>query len=287
MNSSNLLPKIQLHPVLLIFIIISFITGTFIELSIILSIVFIHEVGHYMMARHYNWRIRSIMFWVFGGVLDTDEHGNRPIKEEALVTIAGPFQHVIIHLLLFFLSLTNLIPNSMLDLAFHYNSVILLFNLLPIWPLDGGKLYLLILSKYVPYKKAHQTVIVSSVFLSILFIILQLTIFSFTLSTILIMMFLLLENRTEWKQRYYVFIRFLLNRYEGVSHVKRVHPINVSSDSTFMELFSNFRRESKHPIYIHYPGQTGRIAIDENDCLHSFFNRREHTHTIGEVFISR
>lgn len=105
MKSLNILPKIHLHPILIIFIIISVITGTFIDLSIILSIVFIHELGHFLMARHFKWRIRGIMLWVFGGVLDTDEHGNRSIKEEALVTVAGPFQHVIIHLLLFFLSL--------------------------------------------------------------------------------------------------------------------------------------------------------------------------------------
>ncbi|WP_156291193.1 site-2 protease family protein [Oceanobacillus salinisoli] len=285
MNSHNVFPKIHIHPILLIFIFISFITGTFLELAIILTIVFIHELGHYVMARHFKWRINGIMLWVFGGVLDTDEHGNRPIKEEALVTIAGPFQHVIIHLLLFFLSFLTFIPSSMIETAIHYNSVILLFNLLPIWPLDGGKLLLLMLSKFLPYKKAHYSVIISSVLLSISFLILQIAVYSFTLSTMLIMIFLLMENRREWKQRYYVFMRFLLHRYEGASHASKIQPIRVSSDSTIMDVFSQFRRGRKHSIYITNSDRQ-RMVIDENDCLYSFFYKKQYNQPIGEVFVN-
>jgi len=285
MKSLNILPKIHLHPILIIFIIISVITGTFIDLSIILSIVFIHELGHFLMARHFKWRIRGIMLWVFGGVLDTDEHGNRSIKEEALVTVAGPFQHVIIHLLLFFLAFTPLVPENIMDTAIHYNSIILLFNLIPIWPLDGGKLLMLILSKYLPYKKAYETTIISSIILSIIFLILQLVFFPFTLSTMMIMLFLIMENWKDWKQRYFVFIRFLLNRYEGSSHVAKVEPIKVPSDFKLMDVFSKFRREIKHSIYINF-ANSDRIVVDETDCLYSYFNDKQYNSQIGEVFIT-
>ena len=85
----------------LIVFIISFMTGTFMELSIILLIVLIHELGHYAMSQVFKWRVESIMLWVFGGVMRTDEHGNSTIFEEALVTIAGPFQHVTIYIVLY------------------------------------------------------------------------------------------------------------------------------------------------------------------------------------------
>ncbi|WP_068674488.1 site-2 protease family protein [Oceanobacillus sp. Castelsardo] len=283
MKSLNVLPKIHLHPILIIFIIISFITGTFIDLFIILSIVFIHELGHFFMARHFKWRIRGMMLWVFGGVLDTDEHGNRSIKEEALVTVAGPFQHVIIHLFLFFLAFISPIPENIINIAIHYNSIILLFNLIPIWPLDGGKLLMLILSKYLPYKKAYQITIISSIIVSFIFLILQLGLFSFTLSTVMIMLFLIMENWKDWKQRYYVFIRFLLNRYEGSSHVSKVEPIKVTSNLKLMDVFSQFRREIKHSIYINFANHD-RIVVDETDCLYSYFNDKQHNSQIGEVF---
>jgi stage IV sporulation protein FB len=283
MKSLNVLPNIHLHPILIIFIIISVITGTFIELFIILSIVFIHELGHFLMARHFKWRIRGMMLWVFGGVLDTDEHGNRSIKEETLVTIAGPFQHVVIHLLLFFLALIPMVPDNIIETAVHYNAIILFFNLIPIWPLDGGKLFMLILSKNLPYKKAYEITIISSIIVSISLLFFQLIFFSFTLSTMMIMLFLIIENGKDWKQRYYVFIRFLLNRYEGSSHVSKVIPIKVPYNLKLMDVFSQFRREIKHSIYINFANHE-RIVVDETDCLYSYFNEKQHHSQIGEVF---
>lgn len=266
----------------MIFIGISFVTGTFMELSIILSIVLFHELGHYIMAKMFKWRITSIMLWVFGGVMETDEHGNRPIREEALVTVAGPFQHIFIYFILFFLSNVDLVPVSVLHLIFYYNTAIFLFNLLPIWPLDGGKLLFLFFSACLPYKRAYHSIIIFSMVTSLLLLLLQFLLFPFTLSTFFIMIFLFMENRSEWKQRYYVFIRFLLKRYEGRTTVNSVRPIVVSADKSLMDVFSYFRREKKHPIYITFPEQK-RISMDENECLQSYFHDKQYSKTIGEI----
>src|SRR5699024_2227308 len=137
--------------ILIIFIIISFVTGTFVELTVILAIVLFHEMGHFTMATYYNWRIRKVMLWVFGGVMDTDEHGNKPLYEEILVIIAGPLQHIVIYALILCLSLSSLLSPSLIELLVFYNTVLFVFNLLPIWPLDGGKLLFAILSIFMPF----------------------------------------------------------------------------------------------------------------------------------------
>lgn len=276
------IPPIHIHPILMIFMVISFLTGTFMELSIILSIVLIHELGHYAMSKVFKWRVESIMLWVFGGVMKTDEHGNKTIYEEALVTIAGPFQHLVIYLVLFIFSGAEIFPTPVLELMYHYNTVILIFNLLPIWPLDGGKLLFICLSALLPYRKAYHTVIIFSMVMSLVILILFLFVYPFTFSAFLIMIFLFMENRTEWKQRYYVFIRFLLRRYEGKGAVKAISPISVSHDYSLMDVFTYFRRERKHPIYITYPNHQ-RKTIDESDCLRSYFFEKEYQRTIGEI----
>lgn len=266
----------------MIFIVISFLTGTFAELIIILTIVLIHELGHYFVARRFNWRIKSIMLWVFGGVMNTEEHGNRPLHEEALVVIAGPLQNVFIYGLIYLLSLNNLLPTSILELAFYYNTAILLFNLLPIWPLDGGKLLFIILSSLLPYRKAYHFVIIFSIILSLFILIVQLIFFDFTLSVFFIMIFLLMENRTEWKHRFFVFIRFLLNRYEGNTSVKSIQPLVVSHQVTLMEVFKRFKRDKKHSIFITFPNNK-REFIDEADCLHCYFYEKEYNKKVGEI----
>ena len=252
------------------------------ELAIILAIVLFHELGHYTVARLFDWRIKHIMLWVFGGVMETDEHGTRPIKEEALVTIAGPLQNVVIYLILFLLSNLDLVPVSILELAWYYNTAIIMFNLLPIWPLDGGKLLFLFLASYSPYKKAYHTTIISSMVISILLLLLQLALFPFTLSTFLLMIFLFSENRSDWKRRYYVFIRFLLKRYEGDAAVKVVQPIHVSNDHVLMDVFAQFRQEKKHPVYVTF-SEKKRITMDESECLRSYFHDKQYDKTIGEI----
>lgn len=276
------MPLIRIHPILVIFIIVSFLTGTFVELMIILGIVLFHELGHFTMAKAFKWRIRGIMLWVFGGVMDTDEHGTSPLYQEILVTIAGPFQHIFVYMLLLFFSANNILPSSIIELTFFYNTVILLFNLLPIWPLDGGKLFFLILSVLLPYRKAYNYVIICSISACIIFLILQLLLMPFTLSAFILIVFLFIENRADWKQRYYVFIRFLLHRYHGETYTRGIMPIEVSHQCILMDVFNRFYREKKHPIYITLPDNI-RLNIDEMDCLRSFFHDRNHRKSIGEI----
>src|SRR5699024_12570060 len=94
MIGSKLLPPIHIHPILIIFIIISFVTGTFMHLFVILIIVLIHELGYYSMAKFFKWRIKRIMLWIFGGVMESDVHGRRHDNEVLIVNIAGQLQHV-------------------------------------------------------------------------------------------------------------------------------------------------------------------------------------------------
>lgn len=283
MWNNNLFPKIHFHPALLLFIIISVLTGTFVELFILFSIVLFHELGHYLMAVKFNWRIRKIMLWIFGGVMDTEEHGTRPIYEEMLVICAGPFQHLILQFIIVIVSEAHLFSQSILDLLFYYNTVIFLFNLLPIFPLDGGKLVQLFISKYIPYKKAYYFTVFFSMVVCLLLLVLQIAVFSFTLSTFFLFIFLFMENRMEWKRRTYAFIRFLLKRYEKHNKLrKQTSPIQVMASDSLMDVFSNFYRERNHTIYIKYPNHTTQV-LHESVCLHHFFSRKGYIQTIGEV----
>jgi stage IV sporulation protein FB len=262
--------------------IIAFLTGTFVELFIILAIVLIHELGHYAAAAFFKWRIRKVMLWIFGGVMDTDEHVTRPLREEIIVTIAGPFQHVLIYGLVTIASVFALIPTSLVEPILFYNTIILVFNLLPIWPLDGGKLLFFLLSTRLAFQRAYHITIMVSMILTLLFIAVQLIFFSFTLSAFLLMIFLFLENRSEWKNKQYVFIRFLLDRYKGKQRIKSVNPIIVPAQYSLMEVFTHFKRDYKHPIYVEMPNKT-RLTVDEADCLRSYFYDKNYHMTIGEI----
>src|SRR5699024_6090281 len=82
-----------------------------------------------------------------------------------------------------------IIPTSLVQTAFYFNWLLLLFNLLPIYPLDGGKLLFYILSLFLPYKKAHQYTYRFSL-LSCILLVLFLFFNSFTLIAVLLLLFL-------------------------------------------------------------------------------------------------
>lgn len=278
------IPPIRIHPILLIFIIVSFLTGTIMEMAIIFSLVLLHELGHFFAATYYKWRIPLVILWAFGGVMKTDEHGNKPIREELVVTIAGPFVHILIYGGLFLVNEFQLLPEALISLIFYYNSMILLFNLIPVWPLDGGKLLLLLSSYLFPFKGAYHFTILSSFVMIVVVVAVQFLFLPFTLSAFFVWAFLFVENWREWKQRFYVFIRFLLHRYEGKHIVRSVKPLYVSSESTYGEVLSFFHREKKHPIYIKYPDQS-RIFLDDNECLELYFKENQIKGRIGDSFL--
>src|SRR5699024_11083513 len=162
---------------LMIFIGISILTGTFVQLFIILSIVTIHELGHFYAAKFFKWRIEKIMLWAFGGVLKTDEYTTRPVREELIVTLCGPLQHGLIFILTYCLYVFDMLPITLFEQINNFNLIILLFNLLPIYPLDGGRISFVILSSTLPYRSAYRIILLFSFIFAFCMIVIQLSLY--------------------------------------------------------------------------------------------------------------
>src|SRR5699024_7314628 len=190
------LPNIHFHPITYLFMILAFVTVLFVQYMFILIIVLIHEMGIFLLVRLLGWRIRKVMFWFFGGVMETDEYLSRPIYEECLVVIAGPIQHVLIHIGLFYFG-DIFLSEQLLTQAHQYNVGILLFNLLPIWPLDGGKLVQLGLSLLFPFKRAYQLILILSICVIVCLLFVGSLYIILTMSGLVLGLFLLQENFLE------------------------------------------------------------------------------------------
>ncbi|KGX93487.1 stage IV sporulation protein FB [Pontibacillus halophilus JSM 076056 = DSM 19796] len=267
----NNLKVFHIHPLMWFIVAVALMTGSFAQLVVIFSIVFIHELGHYGMALFFRWRIQSVMLWPFGGVMKTDEHHSRPFKEELFVVLSGPLQHVWMYGVIALLGVFQVFTDSLIQAMYTYNTVILLFNLLPIWPLDGGKLFFLVLSYLKPFPKAQQDVLVCSLFTLVTALALCTFVFPFTLNLVLLIAFLMWENWIEWKQRHYGFLRYLLRRHEErAERVKGIEPLYVPFDMTLTEIFQKFRRGMRHQIYV-TTSDGNRVMLDENECMYAYF----------------
>lgn len=120
---------------------------------------------------------------------------------------------------------------------YHYG--ILIFNLLPIYPLDGGKLVNIILSYKFTYKKSLiLSLAISYITVLLLFIINKNNI---TLNIIIIVVFLIYKITYEYKRVNYIYEKFLLERYLKNYHFK---------DRIVINNINKLYRNKKHIIKI-------------------------------------
>jgi stage IV sporulation protein FB len=279
----ELLRKIQIHPLLWVVIALAVATAHFIELMMVLLIIFVHEMGHGAAASFFSWRIKKIALLPFGGVAEVDEHGNRPLKEELVVVLAGPLQHVWMLGLSYLFFIAGVFPEKLHALFMEYNLMILVFNLIPIWPLDGGKLMFILLSMNTSFQEAHLRTLYGSVAALLIFSTSLLFIAPLTLNVWVIIGFLAFSLYFEWKQRRFTFMRFLMERHYGKQvDLRELKPINTSENEMVGHVLERFQRGCKHPIIV--KRQNGKeMVIDENELLHAFFSEKLLTAKIGDL----
>lgn len=107
--------------------------------------VIIHELAHSVVARIYRIPVRSITLFVFGGVAQITRDATRPLGE-FLMAIAGPGASLVIAaILLGGWALAGGGDDSTLELTLVWlgsmNLVVGLFNLIPAFPADGGRVF--------------------------------------------------------------------------------------------------------------------------------------------------
>lgn len=267
----ELLSKVHIHPLLWVVVALSVATARFYELLLLLFIIFVHEFGHAAAASYFSWRIKKISLLPFGGVAEMDEHGNRPLKEEAIVILAGPAQHIWLVLFAFMLNQLSIFDDAFFRLFLQYNLMIFLFNLLPIWPLDGGKFIFLWFSLKNSFAEALKKALLVSFLSLALFTAAILAAEPWNINVWIIVSFLLFSLYHEWKQRRYVFVRFLLERYYGKREaLNNLIPIKAEENELIIHVLERFQRGCKHPIIIEREGRE-KTTLDENEVLHAYF----------------
>ena len=108
------------------------------------SIIF-HEVSHSLVARQFGLPMKGITLFIFGGVAEMESQPKSP-KVEFLMAIAGPISSIFLGSLLYFIRSAGQTMgwskplNGVLQYLMVINFILAGFNLLPAFPLDGGRI---------------------------------------------------------------------------------------------------------------------------------------------------
>lgn len=100
-----------------------------------------HELSHALVARRFGVEVRDITLFIFGGAASLEQDAPSP-RAEALIAVAGPISSLLLGAVLLGLDLVVGQPqlNAVLGWLGLINITLGVFNLIPGFPMDGGRL---------------------------------------------------------------------------------------------------------------------------------------------------
>lgn len=229
--------NISINPLFYICLLICILVGYFKYFIIIIFIITIHELGHILCALYFKWNISKIVILPFGELTIFDEMIDKDLNEELLIALSGPLLQFIFTLIL----------NNPLINKISYS--ILIYNLLPLIPLDGSKILNVLFNKIFNFKTSYYL----SIYISIIFICLC---FRFDLMTILVLLSIIINTFKNYQLFNITFDKFLLEKYLYNIKFKKKKIINdinkMYKNTNHLIYFNNKYITEKEYLSNHY-----------------------------------
>lgn len=190
-------------------------------LCFIFLIMSMHEGAHVFIAYLFHYPIRKIIIYPFGLCAIIESIGYRSGLKDLCVLIAGPLTHLFEPVLLYLFVGTHIISYTFYEYLCLMNASILVFNMLPIYPLDGGRILELCLQLFFRYETAaHLLHVLSIIWLLMLgyFQILH------GISAMMVIVLLVMENiMAYYTIRYRKLVFYRYRRRHPVSYPVRMN----------------------------------------------------------------
>jgi Zn-dependent protease/CBS domain-containing protein len=134
--------------------------------SLLFFCVLLHEFGHVFAARYFGIKTPDITLWPFGGIASLERIPEKP-SQEFVVAIAGPLVNVVIAAgLILYLGAINMDVQTLAKIEDPQTSMVVklaganiflvLFNLIPAFPMDGGRVLRALLATRFSFGRATE-----------------------------------------------------------------------------------------------------------------------------------
>ena len=145
--------NLSIHPLFYILGFYYAITGEIFVFIICTVTAIIHELGHSLVASNLGYSLNKITLMPFGAVVSGNTDGLK-FYDEMKIALAGPFINVAVSL--FFVAIWWICPEfyAYTDIIVSTNLSMALVNLLPIFPLDGGRIVFCFFADKLGYDKS-------------------------------------------------------------------------------------------------------------------------------------
>lgn len=258
----------RVHPLFVLIMLGSIVTGRFLELTTLFLIVLVHELGHVAAALKFGWRIREVKLLPFGGVVEVEDAAAMPVREEMGVALAGPLQNAWLAGFGWLFGMLGLVDAEWAAFFVQANGWLALFNLLPILPLDGGKIVQAWASLHWPYHRTLVWCATISIVLGAVVVVASLYPLlqgkPLHLNLLMIGLFLCYDNWMQRRNVPYLFFRFLVHRFRSAQrHLDAgalARPIVLAETRPIAAALRLFMKEGYHLIYIMRKGRIVKVV---------------------------
>ncbi len=194
------------------------------------AVVVLHECGHWWAAHWYGWQVQKIRILPFGGELIVVRQRLVSVREEIVVALAGPLVNALLIGFAWIFSWFGIIPDEFSTYFIQANVIIGLFNLLPILPLDGGKVLFACCLMVIRYKRALVFVTNFSLFAACALLLISVSAINLSgirFDLLIVSLFLLYVNMHTLRKLPLLFVQFLLQKFNLLieSDDARAHPL--------------------------------------------------------------
>ncbi len=246
--------KIKIGTSFIFLIIICIVLG---KISLLMNYLFaltFHELAHLFVATKCGYKLKMIKFDIFGISANLEERIDD--VDNFAINIAGPAMNLLLCVVC--LIIYSFIPNSyqVLNLFCASNFVLAIFNLLPIYPLDGGKIFKNMVKNKKTYKICDM-------------------IFHIVLSVLFLVFFVLSINRhTNWFlliMGIFFLIPYRQNEVDfgfiKLNKQKNFQKINLKMVSKDSDLISIIKQINQTSYTIFYVREGKQKYVDEDDMI--------------------
>lgn len=197
---------------------------------IVFGLLMIHELGHIVMSWYLKVKIKSLVIYPFGIFADFDNFEEYPSWYELMVSSGGVLFQIVNFIILNLLYQYNYLSLNQVDYYQLLNVQMAVFNLLPIYPLDGGRILHAVCAHFFPYSFAKVSTFIMS---ALVFIVCVRCVSSYWLGLFFVLYIVYLYR--EFDDLLYKRLSFYYNRY----HLTNVLPTCVHSKNDLYQDFHN------------------------------------------------